>query len=408
MAGKQQINWPSDEQIIAGVVEHGDRAAYAKAIGQSVSSFYSHLSKRELRGRIDVAMADARPALRVAPNIGDPVSRLEMVEQENAELRQRLTSARSEEVAEARVLAALGEGIKAAVPTYSARPRTPNTKTVRTEEPHTLALLWSDSHAGEVVSREQTSGLNEYNWDLMLARFRRLAEGVRSHRDHYGSRARRLHITGLGDGISGVIHEELRETNDTPFAESIVRFGLDSADWIAQEFAGEFEEIVFDGVVGNHPRFSQKPRAKVAYDNGDWIAYQVMRERLRGHANITVNAPKAAQAIIDICGRKVLLVHGDGVRTSMAGVPWGGIIRQQKSLTNLFRLVDIEVDHLFGGHWHNPQIAENFRIVLNGSIKGPDEYSIKAFGGGEPPVQLLAAFHPKWGITGVHKLDCGT
>lgn len=90
----------------------------------------------------------------------------------------------------------------------------------------------------------------------------------------------------------------------------------------------------------------------------------------------------------------------------MVGVPWGGIMRQTERLRALFDLVDEKPDHVFCGHWHNPQIAEDFSILVNGSVKGIDEYGIDQHGGGKPPVQLLAAFHPKWGITGVHKIDC--
>jgi predicted phosphodiesterase len=339
----------------------------------------------------------------VARPAGSAVSREEILEQELAEARKALTSARAEDVREARVLQAIEHGIAVLKPASTRR--RPASAT-HAGEAHTLSLLWSDTHAGETVSLVETNGVNEYNWQIMFERLRNVAHGVRSHRDHYGVKARKLHIASLGDMLTGVIHQELAETNDVPFADSMVQFGVEAGDWIAEEFADEFEEITIDCVVGNHPRFSQKPRNKVSYDNGDYVVGHFIRQRLRGYRHITVNVPKSDRAVVDICGKTVLLAHGDGVRTTMVGVPWGGIIRHTERLAALFALSDVHVDHVFGGHWHNPQIAENFGILINGSVKGPDEYGMKKYGSGAPPVQLLAAFHPKWGITGVHKIDC--
>lgn len=383
-------------------VAAGSVAAYARATGLPSKTLREQLERYGIAAEIKKRLKPTGRA-KAARKVGEEVTELERLQAENKELEAALAKTRGNEVAEARVLAALESGIQAAKPTYK---RLPGRAARGKQQPHTLALLLSDAHAGEKVSYEETNGLNEYDWSIMLRRLRRLAEGVRSHNDHYGAgRARKLHITSLGDGLSGSIHEELRETNDPPFAEAIVRYGEDIGEWVATELAPEFDEIVIDHVVGNHPRFSTKPRAKVAYDNGDWIAANVTRIYLRGHKHIAVNAARSSQVVIDICGRKVLLVHGDGVRTTMAGVPWGGIIRHSDRLRALFALADVDVTHVFGGHWHNPQVAEDRSILINGSVKGVDEYSIKKYGGGKPPSQLLAAFHPKHGLTGVHFID---
>jgi len=403
MARGIEMEWPSDDEIVAGIVEHGSISAYARALDRKVNSLASHIDARLLRDRLAEARVGARQKPQAAkPKPGDKVSREEILEQELVEARKALASARVEDVREARVLEAIERGIRALKPSSTvAHPRRPSQGTE-----HTLCLLWSDTHAGETVSLVETNGVNEYNWQIMFERLRTVASSVRSHRDHYGTRARTLHIASLGDMLTGVIHQELAETNDVPFADSMVQFGVEAGDWIAEEFADEFDRIVIDCVVGNHPRFSQKPRNKVAYDNGDYVVGHFIRQRLREYKHITVNVPKSDRAIVTICGRTVLLAHGDGVRTTMAGVPWGGVIRHTERLEKLFSLSDIKVDHVFGGHWHNPQIAENFGILINGSVKGPDEYGMKKYGGGAPPVQLLAAFHPKWGMTGIHKIDC--
>ena len=56
------------------------------------------------------------------------------------------------------------------------------------------------------------------------------------------------------------------------------------------------------------------------------------------------------------------------------------------------------------GHFHEANVVGQKRIWVNGSIKGPDEYSIKRFGGGRPPCQLLHTFHPERGLVGTDYL----
>ena len=101
-----------------------------------------------------------------------------------------------------------------------------------------------------------------------------------------------------------------------------------------------------------------------------------------------------------------LLWHGDGVRSSMPGVPWGGIMRRVAALRNQYSEAGQPIDYFHNGHFHTANAVEQGRIIVNGSVKGVDEYSLKAFGGGQPPVQVLSTFHPTRGLTDVSFLDC--
>ena len=330
------------------------------------------------------------------------VNELDKVKQENAQLRRALAAVHKTDVAAERALDMLDKAVERAVCTYKPAAKRKPGKV----EPHTLALLFSDAHAGEVVSLEETNGLGEYNYDIMLGRMRTLADRVRSHNDHYGpARARKLVITSLGDGISGEIHEELKDTNEYANSELMVRFGEDVGEWIATEFAGEFDEIEMVCVPGNHPRFTKKERSKLKWDNGDFIASHYTRLKLEKYPHVKVVVPKAARAVVNICGEEILCLHGQGVKSTMVGVPWGGILRQSERLQKLFDLVDVKVDRVFAGHWHNPNLAEDWSVVINGSLKGIDEYVVDRALAAKPPSQVLTVFHPKHGMTGAHKLD---
>jgi hypothetical protein len=201
----------------------------------------------------------------------------------------------------------------------------------------------------------------------------------------------------------GNIHDELAETNEMNLSDTIVQLGLDGA-----EFVESFTEICpvrFAGVTGNHGRFTQKPRAKGRYDNADWLTYHIMRQKLSKVKNLTFEVPKPGRFPIEVYDRRILLMHGDGIRSTMVGVPWGGIIRFAAKLENQYALLGTPIDHFALGHYHEANAISNRKILMNGSVKGIDEYSMERHGGGQDPTQLVVPFNRKWGLAGVHYID---
>jgi hypothetical protein len=81
-------------------------------------------------------------------------------------------------------------------------------------------------------------------------------------------------------------------------------------------------------------------------------------------------------------------------------------MRRVAALRNQYATAGQPIDYFHNGHFHTANAVEQGRIIVNGSVKGVDEYSLKAFGGGQPPVQVLSTFHPKKGLTDVSFLDC--
>lgn len=336
------------------------------------------------------------------PKLGSQaVSEVEMLQQRVRELEAALAVGRREDVFQERILVALRQQLEAKTPTYSPavipKPRKP-------DDEHEMALLWSDTHAGEIVSLEETNGLNAYDWNEMMRRHDEILRGVVSYVGHRPYPVRKLHVWALGDMLSGNIHDELAETNEFPLVESAVQFGLDAAEWL-ERLVPEFESIEFAGVVGNHTRLHKKPRAKQRYDNFDWLVYHTMQQRLRAVGSIRWTIPKAQKWPVEIAGRRVVLTHGDGIRSTMVDVPWGGIIRHFSKLSNEYARAGKPMDHLVVGHWHEANAIKNRRILVNGSVKGVDEYAIERFGGGEPPAQLLVTFHPRRGLTDISYID---
>jgi hypothetical protein len=272
-----------------------------------------------------------------------------------------------------------------------------------------LVLEYSDLHAAEVVDLEETLGLNEYNWDIMLDRMEHCKQTVFSHVEHFGFDIDTFHIHMLGDMLSGNIHAELAMTNDRPLAQAVVDLAEAHIPWLlsfAEYFSGS--KIKVAGVPGNHPRAWVKPQAKMAHDNADWIFYKMLEVALRGHPQFEFDIPRGAMNTQIIAGKwRTLMLHGDGIRSTMPGVPWGGVNRRIATLEAQFTTAREPIDYFELGHFHteNQLSGIHAKTFMNGSVKGIDEYSLKQFGSGRPAEQQLLTFHPKRGYTGQYAVQ---
>lgn len=390
--GELPDRWWQDKKVLERVVtEHGsqtDAAAAHPPCSQAT------VTKWWRRHGLPTLSAGRKPT-----TVASEVSEEEILRARVRELEHDYTSRRRREVFDERLIRAIQSSCQAKKPTLSFSPAAKPRK----RDAHEFVLLWSDTHAAEVVSREETNGLNEYDWSIMLQRHQKITEAVASFAEHRGYPIRKLHVLALGDMLSGNIHDELAETNSMPLAEATVQAGLDFAEWLEQ-FIPLFPEITFAGITGNHPRAHQKPRAKQRFDNADWTMYQVMRQRL-SKTKIWFDVPKAPKWPVVVCGQRILMFHGDGIRSTMPGVPWGGVMRRVNALQNEYSAGGMAIDHFACGHFHQANVVQGGRVLMNGSVKGVDEYSLSAFGGGETPKQLLATFHPERGLTDISVLD---
>ncbi|MCK9628468.1 MAG: hypothetical protein M0R37_07740 [Bacteroidales bacterium] len=341
-----------------------------------------------------------RQTLIPTPAAAEGISELERLQQRNRELEKIVSRGRKDEILEERMVVVLRDALDELAPTYSPAviPKP------RKADQHEMALLWSDAHAGEKVSLEETNGLNEYDWKTMMRRHDEILRGVLAFKENRPYPVKKLHVWGLGDNVGGEIHQELLATNEFPIIETAVQLGLDASAWL-ERFVPEFESVEFAGVVGNHGRMYHKPQSKERYNNFDWLVYHTMRQRLAAYKSVKWEIPKAQKWPVMVCGRRVLLFHGDGIRSTMVDVPWGGIIRYTNKLSNQYAQAGQPIDHFVCGHWHEANAVKNRRIIVNGSVIGANEWVIDTFGSGERPAQVLLTFHPHWGLTDVSFID---
>ena len=261
-------------------------------------------------------------------------------------------------------------------------------------------LFASDWHWGEIVDPNQINGVNDYNIKIAQNRAKVMVEksidllkNHIAHTDYPGI----VFVLG-GDMVSGDIHEELMATNQMEIMPTVLDlFGV--LTWCINTLADEFGQVFIPCVSGNHGRNTHKIRAKGRnFTSFDWLLYQFLAKRFEGDKRIQFHIPDGSDAYYSIYGHRYLLTHGDQFRGGDGVIgALGPIIRGDHRKRSRNSQIDMQYDTMLLGHWH--QLIQLERLIVNGSLKGYDEYAYTNNFGFEPPRQALWLTHPEHGLT---------
>lgn len=266
----------------------------------------------------------------------------------------------------------------------------PNIIVSHKENLRAVGALFSDLHAGELVSKEETLGLNEYNQDIMKDRIDKFFNQL----INYGQEVKVnvLYLKMLGDMVNGEIHEELIRNSDLDSVEALILVADYVSQWI-RRISEFFKEINIIAVSGNHGRFSKKPIYKKAQTlNFDYLAYEFMKRETKSIVKSFV-LPKSQMIISSILGYRFLTMHGSLLKGGTGLQPASGTwLRDTTKLKGLYEK--------YGGfqfvefaHFHTPILDfpsfDGTSIIVNGAVKGADEFSIGAVKSGSRPAQVV-------------------
>lgn len=260
-------------------------------------------------------------------------------------------------------------------------------------------LFISDIHFDEYVAASQISFVNEYDREIAT---KRIQHTFNTTIDILFKRTVNPNYEGLvlalgGDMLSGNIHEELAETNEDSIMRSLLVLSDLLIDGI-EKLLKHFDKIFVPCVVGNHGRLYKKPRAKnKVYDNFEWLVYQFIARHFRNDKRVEFLIPDSPDAHFRIYNQGFLLTHGDQFRggNAIAGIfspLMLGFHRKQKKQASLNKSFDV----MMVGHFH--QYVHTNNLIINGSIKGYDEYANLMNFSFEPPQQALFINHPTHGM----------
>ena len=259
-------------------------------------------------------------------------------------------------------------------------------------------LLLSDLHLDEVVSAAQMGGVNAYSREIAIRRLRAVVERTAEIARDY---IQGIHYEGItlwlgGDIFSGNIHEELKQTNEAPILASF-DYWVDPLVAAVKLLADEFGKVHIPGCVGNHGRNTYKPVMKNRVeDNFDWLVYRVVARELRGDDRITWQLPVTADVSVQHYDHRYLLTHGDQFRggSGISGIQTPlalGAFRKSKRQ----QAVADPFDTMLLGHFHQYMTLPG--VVVNGSLKGYDEYASISNFGFEVPQQAFWITTPERG-----------
>lgn len=264
----------------------------------------------------------------------------------------------------------------------------------------TLCVMLSDTHFDEVVNPDEMDGLNAYNRAIAVMRLERWSQNVIKLARHYLAGVKYDGIVVLlgGDIFSGDIHEELAESNEDTMIGSLLYWSEQLA--AALDLLGnEFGKVHVASVPGNHGRTTRKPRMKFrAKTNFDWLISKMLERHFKSDSRFTFDVPESTDVLVKIYEHGMLMTHGDQV-TGGGGI--GGVyppimrLRARKQQRHL--QVGSSFDTLFMGHWH--QYISTPSLIINGSLKGYDEYAMISNFAFEQPQQAFAVVTPERGIT---------
>ena len=264
----------------------------------------------------------------------------------------------------------------------------------------TLVLMLSDLHLDEIVEPDEVDGLNAYNRAIAVQRMKRWSNNV--------VKLARHHLAGMkydgvvlmlgGDTFSGDIHDELKETNEDSMLGSLLYWAEQIASAV-DLLADEFKKVHVAAVAGNHGRTTRKPRAKMrARTNFDWLLAKMLERHFSDDRRVTFQIPESSDCLVSIYDTNHLLTHGDQTQGggSIGGI-YPPIMRMRARKAQRYLATGASFQTLWLGHWH--QYLPSPSMVVNGSLKGYDEYAYISNFSYEPPQQALAIVVPEKGIT---------
>jgi hypothetical protein len=267
-----------------------------------------------------------------------------------------------------------------------------------------LAML-SDIHYGEHVKAAQVNGVNEYTPEVAAERLRRFTLNIIDLCENHMGRAKAkypgLVLSFGGDMVSGSIVEELRNT-DLKTPEQSKHELTDLLAGVIDNLATYFGRVFVPCVVGNHGRQTFKTHFKdTIFHNHDWGLYMNLARIFRDNKNIKFYIPEAFDAYFALFGHRFFLTHGDqlGVKGGDGIIGnLGPIARGAIKIRNSEAQIGRNIDTALFCHFHNYYDLQT--VVVNGSVKGYDEFSKNALRASyERPTQALLFVHPEWGRT---------
>lgn len=274
---------------------------------------------------------------------------------------------------------------------------------VRTQKEHMPVLFVSDAQVGEVIDPAEIEYGRGYNTAIFRERYRELIDTtIYLAKDHVSDSwtfPGIIYIRG-GDAVSGGIHEELRETDDSlPLEAARVVFEEEARGIeLLADFFGRVDVKSVSG--GNHDRDTPKRQTKKRVGHSiDALVDYMLANHFKNDKRVTFQLTKSTDVIFPIFNVQALATHGDNIGSG-GGTGYVGPIA---SITKGVQKIMMEqvnmgrvIEHVYLGHFHT--FHHSRILTANGSFPGYSEFAKSFRMRPEPPTQVFQIWHPKRGL----------
>jgi len=374
------------QAALDAVVKHGNTTAAADALGIARATMQNRLAAADRYGlKVDATKDKDNPRLL-----------RKRIEQLEKELKKAETQSDEVDILKAAIGTANSKFNELEIPEWTYTPP------ARIALPGVPTLFISDVHGGEVVNPSEIYHSNKYNMQIMKDRFQyTLKTGIHLLQilDH-DMRYPGLVMPLGGDMISGNIHDELTATNELQTMPTLLEMHEMLVAGITL-MADQFGSVFLPCVGGNHGRDTKKIWNKNRnHTSFDWLMYQYLAKHFEvvGDKRVRFFIPDGPDAYYKVHNVRYLLTHGDQFRGGDGIIgPIGPLTRGNQKKQSRNQAIDMEYEVMLCAHWH--QYIQLARLIVNGSIKGYDEYAFSNNFGFEVPQQAMWVTNARYGIT---------
>ena len=232
---------------------------------------------------------------------------------------------------------------------------------VNQDVPYREALLdLADLHIGEKFSNH----FNQYNIEITKQRFNKLTKDVLNICGELGVSV--LHVSNLGDDITGIINDTLTREAEIPVEEQVTLAVELIGKMLIELYLSEaFDKIIYADVFGNHSRIFVDKKADSEKTNFEFFVSWGLRLKLQNYKDIIFENNTVDNTIIvkEINGVTIYEVHGNHDKFNSVG-------------TDLSMMLG-KASEIHMGHLHNNKSTEDFEVetFLTRSFIGTNTYA---------------------------------
>lgn len=265
----------------------------------------------------------------------------------------------------------------------------------------TAVVLASDFHSEELVTLEDTNGINEFNLsefsrrcDKFFVSTARLIEVKQK-----SIPVKRLVLALLGDFITGNIHEENVETAQLTPMKALLNAQNHLVAGIQYLLDNTNVDLIIPCHSGNHARITKKIRhATEAGNSLEYVMYHQLANLFKDEKRVKFIISPSYLSYLDIDGFVIRFHHGHAIK--FAGGIGGISISANKKIGQWDRARKAHLDCF--AHFHQFEVGRGRKFICNGSLIGYNAYAVN--GGFEPEKPLQAFFlvnHTRQEITDI-------